>query len=118
MAVYAVGGRRGIILIPEGRKGRGWSHFAAELGKVIAFFEDSAGSGIVPPPLVLKGSGNLVEPGLVQSHFLTGFVDKKFLLRRYYVQRSAPLRRKRRWERTTPLWWRSRRVRTAVLAST
>jgi hypothetical protein len=80
LAVYAVGGRRGIILILEGRGGRGWSRFAAELGKVIAFFEASAGSGIVPPPLVLKGSGNLVEPELVQSHFLaggTGFVGKK-----------------------------------------
>jgi hypothetical protein len=40
-----VGGRRGLILIPEGRDGWGWSHFAAYLGKVKTFFEDSIGFG-------------------------------------------------------------------------
>jgi PP-loop superfamily ATP-utilizing enzyme len=31
VAVYAVGGRRGLILIPEGREERGWCRVAAEL---------------------------------------------------------------------------------------
>jgi hypothetical protein len=61
----------GIILIPEGREGRGWSCFAVELGKVIAFFEASIGSGLVPPSSVLKESRNLVEPWLVQSSAIT-----------------------------------------------
>lgn len=32
------GGRRGFIVAPEGREGRGWSNFVAELRKVVAFF--------------------------------------------------------------------------------
>jgi hypothetical protein len=34
-----VGGRRNIIVVLEGREGRGWSRFAGELSKVMAFFE-------------------------------------------------------------------------------
>lgn len=30
VGVYVVGGRRGLIVIPEGREGWGWSGFAAE----------------------------------------------------------------------------------------
>jgi hypothetical protein len=33
---YAVGGRRGLIFVPEGRDGRGWQTFAEELKKVVA----------------------------------------------------------------------------------
>lgn len=39
VAVYAVGGRRGLILLPEGRDGRGWSSVSGELSKVLAYFE-------------------------------------------------------------------------------
>jgi pentatricopeptide repeat protein len=35
----AVGGQRNIIVVPEGREGRGWARFAGELSKVMAFFE-------------------------------------------------------------------------------
>jgi hypothetical protein len=70
--VYAVGGRRGIILIPEGREGRGWSRFATELGKVIVFFIASVGSRLVPSSSVLRKTGKLVEPGLVQRYTITG----------------------------------------------
>jgi hypothetical protein len=34
VAVYGVGGRRGIIFIPEGRDGRGWRSFVLELDKI------------------------------------------------------------------------------------
>jgi hypothetical protein len=46
VAVYAVGGRRGLILILEGREGQSWSCFVTELGKVNAFLEASIGTGI------------------------------------------------------------------------
>lgn len=42
---YVVGGPRGLIVIPEGREGRGWRSFAAELRKVVAFFEFSLSTG-------------------------------------------------------------------------
>jgi hypothetical protein len=67
VAVYAMGGRRRIIFISEGREGWGWSRFATKLGKVRAFLEVSVGSGLVRPALALKKFGKLVEPGLVQS---------------------------------------------------
>jgi hypothetical protein len=31
VAVYAVGGRRGMIVFPEGRDGRGWGRVSGEL---------------------------------------------------------------------------------------
>jgi hypothetical protein len=39
VAVYGVGGRRGIIFIPEGRDGRGWRSFVLELDKISAFLK-------------------------------------------------------------------------------
>jgi hypothetical protein len=44
------GGRHGFIVAPEGQKGRGWSKFAAELRKVVAFFDldvDDGSRGMV-----------------------------------------------------------------------
>jgi hypothetical protein len=73
VAVYAVGGRRGIILIPEGRKGRGWSLFIVELGKVLGFFKASGRPGFVSPSSALKESGKLVETGLVQYPAINGW---------------------------------------------
>jgi hypothetical protein len=43
IAEYRVGGRRGLIVVPKGRQGRGWKLFAAELGKVVALFSCSPG---------------------------------------------------------------------------
>jgi hypothetical protein len=37
--VYAVGGRKGMTLFPEGRDGRGWSRVFGELSKALAFLE-------------------------------------------------------------------------------
>jgi hypothetical protein len=39
VAVYGVGGRRGIIFISEGRDGRGWRSFVLELDKISAFLK-------------------------------------------------------------------------------
>jgi hypothetical protein len=47
VAVYAVGGRRGLIMVPEGREGQGWSRFAAEMSKVKVYFESMVGSSAV-----------------------------------------------------------------------
>jgi hypothetical protein len=47
VAAYALGGLRGIIYIPEGWNGWGWSRFLAELGKVRDFLIESAGKDMV-----------------------------------------------------------------------
>jgi hypothetical protein len=52
--------------------GRDWSLFVAELGKVLAFFEDSVRPGFVSPSSALKESRKLVETGLVQCSAITG----------------------------------------------
>jgi hypothetical protein len=41
---YAMGGRRGLIVIPEGCEGQGWRIFAAEMRKVVALFGSSLGA--------------------------------------------------------------------------
>jgi hypothetical protein len=45
--VYAMGGWRGRVLVPEGCEARGWHRFVTELCKVKAFFESSFGSFFV-----------------------------------------------------------------------
>jgi hypothetical protein len=44
---YRGGGCRGSIVVPEGQEGRGWSIFPAELGKAVAFFDNSHGCGSI-----------------------------------------------------------------------
>jgi hypothetical protein len=44
VAVYAVGGRRGLVMFPEGRGGRGWSRVSGELSKAQVFLEAVYGS--------------------------------------------------------------------------
>jgi hypothetical protein len=44
VAVYAEGGRKGMVLFPEGRAGRGWSRVSGELSKALAFFGSKVGS--------------------------------------------------------------------------
>jgi hypothetical protein len=44
IAVYAMGGCRGLILFPEGCDGRGWSHVSGELSKALAFLGATDGS--------------------------------------------------------------------------
>jgi hypothetical protein len=46
VAVYAVGGRRGMFVFPEGRDGRGRGRVSGELSKVLAFF----GTPVVSSP--------------------------------------------------------------------
>jgi hypothetical protein len=38
VAVYDVGGRRGMVVFPEGRDRRGWGRVFGELSKVLVFF--------------------------------------------------------------------------------
>jgi hypothetical protein len=61
VAAYALGGLKGIIYIPEGRNGWGWSRFLAELGKIRDFLLESAGKDLVrtgPPPAMERVDGN------------------------------------------------------------
>jgi hypothetical protein len=44
VAVYAEGGRNGMVLFPEGRAGRGWSCVSGELSKAMAFIGSKVGS--------------------------------------------------------------------------
>jgi len=47
LAVDAEGGRRWLILFPEGRGVQGWNRVAKELGKVLVFLDTSSGSSPV-----------------------------------------------------------------------
>jgi hypothetical protein len=54
VAVYGVGGRRGIIFIPEGRDGRSWRSFVLELDKISAFLKVPLRFGVGRPATVLE----------------------------------------------------------------
>ncbi len=43
--MYVVGGRKGLIVIPEAREGWGWSCFGTELRKITTFFDFPIGKG-------------------------------------------------------------------------
>jgi hypothetical protein len=59
-AVYAVSGSRGLILIPEGHDGRGWSRVSGELSKALSFLEAIDGSPSSRGPLAMKKLGKEV----------------------------------------------------------
>jgi hypothetical protein len=44
-AVFGLGGRRGFVLIPEGRGGWGWRKFSGKLSKISAFLSAAVGCG-------------------------------------------------------------------------
>jgi len=67
VAVYAAGCCKGIICIPKGRDGRGWSRFVMELEKVRDFFKAPAGQGMArstPFSEKFRIVGNGVNPGV------------------------------------------------------
>jgi len=43
VSTFGLGGRKGYIVIPEGRRGWGWLKFSDELRKVVVFFSASSG---------------------------------------------------------------------------
>jgi hypothetical protein len=53
VAVYDVGGRKGLVLFPEGRDEWGWSRVSCKLSKVSAFFEEAG-------KMMGKASGSLL----------------------------------------------------------
>jgi hypothetical protein len=69
VAVYAVGGRKGLVLFLEGLDGRGWSCVLGELSKVLAFLKTNGKLGKVvgsmlfvevvrtAAPISMKGCG-------------------------------------------------------------
>jgi hypothetical protein len=55
LAEYAVGGCKGLILVPEGRDKQGWKRFSEELGKVLtafAYFSGKPEGGCSQLPLL------------------------------------------------------------------
>jgi hypothetical protein len=65
VAVYAMGGLRGLVLIFEGWEGRGWWRFAVELGKATMFFKASVGVGSSSSSPVKKKLGKEDGSGMV-----------------------------------------------------
>jgi hypothetical protein len=59
LAVYAEGGRHGLIILLEGRDERGWARFAGELSKVVvvAFLEAMAAPSLSSSSSVFPESG-------------------------------------------------------------
>jgi hypothetical protein len=60
VAVYAVGGWRGLILIPKGCDGQSWSRVFGELSKALVFLEATDGSPFSDGPLAGKKRGLLL----------------------------------------------------------
>jgi hypothetical protein len=68
VVVYDVGGRKGLVLFPEGRDGRGWSCISGELSKVSSFIEDDGTAlGKVTGSLLFVEGVRLVAPVSVKS---------------------------------------------------
>jgi hypothetical protein len=63
VTAQAVGGRRRLILLLEGREGRGWSRFSRELSKVMAFFEAMRGSNFSSASSLVSVSPELSAMG-------------------------------------------------------
>lgn len=73
--MHGVGGCRGSSFLPEGREGRGWRIFAAELGKVVAFFDFAHSGGSSWQPSVGRqatGMGNSSSAPLCKEFVLGG----------------------------------------------
>lgn len=67
VAVYAVGGQRGIIYFPEGYEGRGWRKVVLELGKVSGFLKSPDGLGmsrVASTPVKLRAGDVNEDPAL------------------------------------------------------
>jgi hypothetical protein len=71
VAVYGVGGRRGIIYIPKGRDGRGWRSFVFVLEKISAFLKASPRLGVARPATVLEKPRRNGD-GAIRGHDLIG----------------------------------------------
>jgi hypothetical protein len=76
---YAVGGRCGLIIVPEWREGWGWKILTVELGKVVTVFDSPL---VVPPKLHSRdfgfslsksmGKDRVVEPRILLSTSYSG----------------------------------------------
>jgi len=76
-ASFGMGGRKGFILIPEGRGGWGWIKFSDELRKAAVSFSASVGGGIGSLHKLVENKGKEVEvwPGLVPFSKGPSFVE-------------------------------------------
>jgi hypothetical protein len=65
VAEYGGGGRKGLVVIPKGRCGRGWRGFALELQKFLESLQSSCSTGIrANPPGVSRGGYPLTGMGV------------------------------------------------------
>jgi len=74
LEVYAEGGRQGLILLLEGRQGRGWGRFERELSKVVAFLEAMAAPSLSSSSLVFSSYVRCCEWRLHQLCLLVRLV--------------------------------------------
>jgi hypothetical protein len=61
---FGLGGRKGLIFIPEGRGGRGWQKFSGELSKAVEFLSTTVGTGLGPSSLSTKKDAKALGPSL------------------------------------------------------
>jgi hypothetical protein len=61
VAEYDSGGRRGFVIIPKGKGGRGWSGFAIELRRFLDAFQKFYGSGKGTSGPVLRRELDVVD---------------------------------------------------------
>jgi hypothetical protein len=77
VAVFKLGGRKGLILIPKGRGGWGWLKFSDELKKAAVFVSANMGCGYESPYVSVKEEGKEEEAkmGMVPCWKSPSFVE-------------------------------------------
>jgi hypothetical protein len=72
VAVFGLGGRKGFILIPEGRGGWGWIKFSVEMRKAATFLSPISDSSSGSPTGLVKNEGKKEEPKLGLAPYWKG----------------------------------------------
>jgi hypothetical protein len=70
--VFGLGGRKGFIIIPEGRGGWGWQKFSGELRKAVDFLSATVGSEQGSPSSSIKKDAKVLGPILGLASKWTG----------------------------------------------
>jgi hypothetical protein len=70
--IFGLGGRKGFIIIPEGRGGWGWQKFSSELSKAVNFLFVTMGSGLGSSSSSTKKDAKVLGPSLGLASKWTG----------------------------------------------